>query len=394
MKHLAATMALLLATSPAFAAGGGDSHDTSTRTTVRNYMLAHAPKLQFDPAFTPGQFAEWQGKVTAAMTQLMNHPDKEHAAPKLIKRVKRDGYTVEKWHSYPLAGSVVPFLVLVPDGADASNKSAAVLCIPGWGQSKELLAGERLGNYSLDGEPDSITGMRNMALHYVKQGLIALAIDNPSCGELSDGGVFDYLVTSRFLLENGWSYLGLSSWQDRVALNHLRGRADVDPQRLIVSGFSLGTEPLMVLGALEKDIFAFVYNDIFCRTRERILCADKPDDKGVRQFPNTHEHLVPGFLNYFDFPDLVANLAPRHLICTEGGMDRDFALVERAFEIAGAPGRFTHLSYNDELHPEVPVQTVPGGLTLSDYYSHLFTAPGHYFKKDKVLPWLTTLLQR
>ncbi|MCI9608040.1 MAG: hypothetical protein HFJ94_07705 [Muribaculaceae bacterium] len=394
MRQMAVNIALLLAASSAASANLlTDSIVTSTRQTVVNFMQAHSPDLQFDPSFTREQFKEWQGKVTEEMKKLMKHPQAEYAPPKLVNKVRRDGYTVEKWHSYPLEGSVVPFLVLVPDGVSGEAKTPAVLCIPGWGQSKELLAGERPGNYSLEGEPGKGDDPRSMALHFVRNGIIALAIDNPSCGELSDNGVFDYLVTSRFLLENGWSYLGLSSWQDRVALNHLRNRPDVDTGKLIVSGFSLGTEPLMVLGALEKDIYAYVYNDIFCRTRERILCADKPDDKGVRNFPNTHEHLVPGFLNHFDFPDLVANLAPSYLICTEGGMDRDFGLVKRAFEINDAADRFTHLIYNAEQHPAEPVQTVPTGITLSEYYSYLFTAP-HYFKKDKVLPWLDNLLQR
>ena len=53
-----------------------------------------------------------------------------------------------------------------------------------------------------------------MALRYVKKGLVAVAVDNPSCGELSDNGYFDYLNTSRILLEVGWSYLGLTAWQD------------------------------------------------------------------------------------------------------------------------------------------------------------------------------------
>ena len=157
-----------------------------------------------------------------------------------------------------------------------------------------------------------------MALHYVREGLVAVTVDNPSCGELADDGYFDYLASSRFLLEMGWSYLGLSSWQDRVILEWMKGSPSVRPDRIIVSGFSLGTEPMMALGLLDPSIYAFVYNDFLCRTRERILVMNKPSESGERPFPNTDEHLIPGFLASFDFPDIVAALAPRPVICTEG----------------------------------------------------------------------------
>lgn len=365
---------------------------TSTRQAVKHLMELKKPKLSYDSSFSPEEFEAWQNKVTETMGKLMKHPEKEIAEPIKIKTVKRDGYTVEKWLSFPTEGNIVPFLVLVPDGVDESHPAPAVLCIPGWGQSKEMLAGEKIGNFELENDADTAVSTRNMARHMVENGFIALAIDNPSCGELSDNGNFDYLVTSRFLLENGWSYLGLSSWQDRVALNHLRNRDDVNKDRLIVSGFSLGTEPLMVLGALEPDIFAFVYNDILVRTRERILTVEKPDEKGVRPFPNTDEHLVPEFLNYFDFPDLVANLAPRPVICTEGGMERDFDLITSAYEKCGDPSAFTALKYYSDYPEYQRHDTIPGGINLGEFYSYLGVSPGHYFKVEKVIPWLKCVI--
>ena len=120
-----------------------------------------------------------------------------------------------------------------------------------------------------------------MALRYVKKGLVAVAVDNPSCGELSDNGYFDYLNTSRILLEVGWSYLGLTAWQDWNILNWMKAQSYIDKERVIISGFSLGTEPLMVLGVLDPSIYAFVYNDFLCRTLERILVMTKPDEKAT-----------------------------------------------------------------------------------------------------------------
>ena len=311
-----------------------DGRFQSTRGTVQYMLKQMKPAYAFDPSFTPAEFKEWQSGLRTAMKELMHFPEiADLPAPVCIKTVQRDGYRVEKWESYPLPGSVVPYLVLIPDGVDPGHKAPAVLCIPGFGGSKEGLAGETEGDYELTSFPVEPVKKGAMALHYVKRGLVAVAVDNPSCAELSDNGHFDYLNTSRILLEMGWSYLGLTAYQDWNVLSWMKELDFVNKDRLIVSGFSLGTEPLMVLGTLDPSIYAFVYNDFLCRTLERILVMTKPDPKGIRLFPNSIEHLIPGFLTQFDFPDLVAALAPRPVICTEGGLDRDFDLIRNTLHI-------------------------------------------------------------
>lgn len=373
-----------------------DGRSLRTRGAVEGLMRRNPPRLTFNPAtVSPDSFPTWQAQMKEAMARLMRHPESESAPAKLIKRVARHGYTLEKWESYPLDSTVVPFLVLIPDGVDAAHPAPAAICIPGFGQTKELLAGERSGNYSLDGDADTLAVKNTMALDYVKAGLVAVAVDNPACGELSDDGRFDYLETSRFLLETGWSYLGLSSWQDRVILDWMKTRPYIDRYRIIASGFSLGTEPMMALGLLDESIYAFVYNDFLCRTRERALVMDRPDANGVRAFPNSIEHLIPEFLLEFDFPDIVAALAPRPVICTEGGMDRDFAIVDSAFTAAGAPGNFEWHHYPKFAEPSARVflQAMPSGIDRATFFRLAnVDPPSHYFKSALVIPWLTRLL--
>lgn len=374
-----------------------DGRFLSTRGTVQ-YMLKNVqPAYAFNPSFTPAEFKKWQSGLRDTMKELMRFPQQAAVqAPVCVKTVQRDGYRVEKWESYPQQGSVVPFLVLIPDGVDAKHKLPAVLCIPGFGGSKEGLAGENEGDYELTLSPKEPVKKGAMALHYVKKGLVAVAVDNPSCAELSDNGHFDYLVTSRFLLEMGWSYLGLTAYQDWNVLNWMKTQNYVRKDRIIVSGFSLGTEALMVLGALDPSIYAFVYNDFLCRTLERILVMSKPDDKGVRHFPNSIEHLIPGFLTQFDFPDLVAALAPRPVICTEGGIDRDFDLISKAYKIAGKPDNFTYYHYKKYADPKdrKQIDKVPEGVDLATYFDYANVDPkNHYFKKEWVMPWLEKILK-
>lgn len=106
-------------------------------------------------------------------------------------------------------------------------------------------------------------------------------------------------------------------------LNWMKAQSYIRKDRIVISGFSLGTEPMMVLGVLDKDIYAFVYNDFLCQTQERAVVMTKPDKENRRPFPNSIRHLIPGYWRYFNFPDVVASLAPRPIIFTEGGLDRD-----------------------------------------------------------------------
>ena len=374
-----------------------DGRFQSTRGTVQYMLKQMKPAYAFDPSFTPAEFKEWQSGLRTAMKELMHFPEiADLPAPVCIKTVQRDGYRVEKWESYPLPGSVVPYLVLIPDGVDPGHKAPAVLCIPGFGGSKEGLAGETEGDYELTSFPVEPVKKGAMALHYVKRGLVAVAVDNPSCAELSDNGHFDYLNTSRILLEMGWSYLGLTAYQDWNVLSWMKELDFVNKDRLIVSGFSLGTEPLMVLGTLDPSIYAFVYNDFLCRTLERILVMTKPDPKGIRLFPNFIEHLIPGFLTQFDFPDLVAALAPRPVICTEGGLDRDFDLIRKAYEISGKPDHFTYYHYKKFVDPKdrKQIEQVPEGIDRDTYFNLVNVDPkNHYFKEEWVLPWIDKVLK-
>ena len=374
-----------------------DGRFLSSRGTVQYMLKEMKPAYAFNPDFTETEFKEWQAGLRSAMQELMHFPEiADSPAPVCVRTVKRDGYRIEKWESYPLPGSVVPYLVLIPDGVGSGHKVPAMLCIPGFGGSKEGLAGETEGDYELASSPVEPVKKNAMALHYVKKGFVAVAVDNPSCAELSDNGHFDYLNTSRILLEMGWSYLGLTAWQDWNILNWMKTQNYVDKERIIVSGFSLGTEPLMVLGVLDPSIYAFVYNDFMCRTLERILVMTQPDSKGVRPFPNSIEHLIPGFLKQFDFPDLVAALAPRPVICTEGGLDRDFNLIKKAYRLSGKPDNFTFYHYKKFADPKdrKQLERVPEGVDRDTYFNLANVDPkNHYFKEEWVLPWLDELLK-
>lgn len=376
-----------------------DGRYTSSRAIAPQLMASKPPRLQYKSTFDATQAAEWRKEMSAAMARVMNHPDTATVEkPQLTGTWQRDGYRLERWESYPFAQAVVPFLVLVPDGVSASNPAPAIMCIPGSGQTKELLAGET--RVDLDSSETKPT--RNaQAYEFVKQGYIAVAVDNPACGEpadlevISGGGGWDYVTFSRALLELGWNYLGYASYVDQQILNWMRTMPEARRDRIVVSGFSLGTEPLMALGLMNPDIYAFVYNDFLCTTRERALVMTLPDANGRRPWPNDISHLIPEFLVEFDFPDIVAALAPRPVICTEGGLDRDFKTIADAYATSGAPEAFEYHHYAKFVDPadRVPIDTMPAGINRDTFFRLAnVDPPRHYFQSEHVLPWLKKIL--
>ncbi len=360
-------------------------------------LLDRTPRLEFRPGMKPEEFAGWRDSVQAAMARLMKHPEMPAAAPKKVAETRHDGYRVEKWEAYPMEKAVVSFLVLVPDGITDAEPGAAVLCIPGFGGTKEYLSGVKSGDYTLEQPPVENPSTNAMAREYAKVGLVAVAVDNVSFGEQMDLGKADYLTTSRLLLEADWSYLGFNSFQQRMALEWLKKQPYVDPERIGVSGFSLGTEPMMAMAMLDGDIKAFVYNDFLCRTRERILVLTAVGEDGRRPFPNSLEHLIPGFLLEFDFPDIVAAMAPRPVLMTEGGLDRDFELVGKAYELAGAQGNAEWHHYPKYADPadRKEIEKLPEGLDLQTFFRLVnCDSPSHGFKTALAVPWMKEQLSK
>lgn len=370
----------------------------STYAIVHEMVKDTRPKYAYRPGMSKDEFAQWQDGVRNAMAEIMKFPQVEgQPSPICVKTEKRDGYTLEKWEFYPLPKAVSTFLVLKPD--NLKYGVPGVLCIPGSGGTKEGLAGEP-GICDKVSE-DISNPRRTMAWDMVREGYVAVVVDNAAAGEASDlecygkGWDYDYDVVSRFLLEIGWNWLGYTSYLDMQVLNWMKTQPYIRKDRIVVSGFSLGTEPMMVLGVLDRDIYAFVYNDFLCQTQERAIVMTKPNEETRRPFPNSIRHLIPDYWKYFNFPDVVASLAPRPIILTEGGLDRDFRLVKSAYSDSGHPENVVCYHYPKfaDKTSRVDTEYLEEGLSRESFFEKVNVDPvSHYFKNELILPWLRQVL--
>lgn len=388
--------------------GRPDGRHVSTRG-FQQHLLRHAkPKLAFNPDFTSEEFEQWRSQVRAKLLELMNFPEPvPQPAPRKLWSQQRKGYVLEKWELYPEPGSVVPFLVLIPEHATPENPVPAIMCLPGSSGTKENLAGEPPLVPAF--EPDDrnhdgwLHAERNQqAVQFARAGFVAVAVDHPGNGELSDlamhrGSTMDDRSTlARYFIDMGRNYIALSVFQKQQILTWLREQPHVDGARVAVSGHSLGTEPLLVLAVLDPQIQGIVWNDYLAATIERAKVSTMPNQRGIRPAANWLGHCIPGLWEWFDYPDLVAAFAPRPLIVTEGGPTDSLNLVQTAYQIAGAAENVSIHYYPQYRDPadRRDGKPIPEGLSATEWLDHANVyAAHHYFKAYLAVPWLTGQFQ-
>jgi len=370
---------------PLSAADRPDGRFLTTAGFVQHHLKHLRPRLAFDPTFSVAEAEAWRNEVRGQLRRLLNFPDvPPQPEPRLVAQEPRRGYTLQRWELYPEPYSVVPFLMLVPDDATPQRPAPAVLCFPGSDHPKEATCGEPWNTAW-----QNKWGEHNfMARHVVRQGMIALAFDNPSTAELDDPRVKRWYRQSWELIWLNRSYTGLSVFQKHVALQWLKTRAHVDAARIAVAGHSLGAEPALMLGVLDPDIKAVIWNNQASSWRQELVA------KNLYSFAPWH--YIPDFINWFDYTDLMAALAPTPLMLSEGGRTEDHALIRRAYELSGAARNLAiHFmpGYADEKDCLLDKEPLPEGITEEQYARYANYGPEHYFKDEQALPWLCEILR-
>lgn len=347
-------------------------------------LLRRPPALAYDPALSAAEFPAWQARVRRTLTHLLAFPRvPRQPPPRLLREEPRPGYRLQAWELYPEPGSAVPCLMLVPDGACAARPAPCVLCFPGSDHPKEGLCGEPVPE---PWKPVFRDERQHMALHMVRAGMIAVAFDNPATGELHDPVRSDWKRQADNLAWLGRSYEGLSVFQKRAAFRWLRTRPEVDPDRIAACGFSLGAKPALLLGIVEPRLAAVVWNDQASSWRERILAT--------RMTPVPPWHYIPGFIRWFDYTDLMAALAPRPLLVTEGGRPADHARIRKAYARLGAPARFKVTFMPNFADPAKRSSApLPEDLDPKEYGKYANYDGDHYFKPAVAVPWLRIALK-
>ena len=371
----------------AFQSDRDDGRFVSTAGFLHAYLKRMQPKLAFDPTMSPDEFPAWQEAVRQKLWELMRIPNvPAQPEPKLMWTEQREGHQLQKWEAYPEPFSVVPFLVLVPDGVSQQSPAPAAMCFPGSANSKEALAGEP---ELPDMPPPRPHWEKNrMALLYTQKGIVTVAVDNPGVREVGDTIRPERHEISVNGLWAGRPYECISVTQKLRILDWLKQQPYIDANRIATSGHSLGAKPALVMGVLDPTIKAVVWND-FCSNWRRRAVAENLQRSAIHQY-------IPDFHVWFDYTDLLAALAPRSLAITEGGRTKDMDQIREAYRTLGAEENMEVAYYPKYATPDKrPYDDVelPDGLTPEEYFLYAnVDVPEHSFKPDVAVPWLARQL--
>lgn len=319
---------------------------TETPSAADRNVVPPVPPLRV--AETAAAWTRQQADLRATLERLLGNFPVRPAVPavRVLSREDRGSFTVERFEFSNGLGDTVPGVLLLPNRR--SRPVPGILYCHWHGGEYDK------GKVELF-ETNHTPQLPGQTL--TERGYAVLAIDAACFGERHgrgpDGlkGGAGELSAAKFDLWLGRSLWGRILRDDRMALDYLASRPEVDATRLGAMGMSMGATRTWWLMALDERLKAGVA--VACLTRyQELIEADGLKHHGIYYY-------VPGLLTHFDTEAVVACAAPRALLCLNGDQDAGSPVtgirqIERlaapAWEVLGQPGRFKSRVYEGVGH--------------------------------------------
>lgn len=342
----------------------GESHEPAR-------WLLTAPKI---PDFAaPAFLIDWERgrqEIRAQVCKLLGELPPKPSKPEveILYREARAGHVLEKFVFDNGAGATVPGYLLLPEKLE--GKAPAVLFCH-WHGGEYEIGKEEL--YQARHMPEA-PGPALAARGYVVLGIDAYCFgerNGKGPGGSNETGSAGELSASKFNLWFGRTLWGMILRDDLIALDYLLSRPEVDPERIGVTGISMGATRSWWLMALDERI----------RTGVAVACLTRYQDLLAHQALREHGiyYFVPGMLKHFDTEAIVALIAPRPILLMNG--DRDPGSPVAGIQKIEAAVRPVYRLYERE----------------KNFHSLIYAGLGHVYTGDmwsKTLSWMGQHLNR
>jgi predicted amidohydrolase/lysophospholipase L1-like esterase/dienelactone hydrolase len=308
------------------------------------------------PAFTPPADArDWANRrpqVKKAVEDSLGDWPPRPSPPqvRLVSRELRPGFTLERVGLDDGLGGEISALLLIPDKREP--KAAAIL----W-----LHSSTPDGNQLIT--PDTNGGPESLGEVFVKKGYVVLAPDAAWYGGRATTGPSGVAEAGRLAqdpLHKLDLWFGRTLWgrfvrDDRIALDYLCSRPEVDAKRIGATGMSMGSTRSWWLAAVDDRVAATV--GVACLTRYQNLIAH-----GQLRQHGTY-YFAYGLLKHFDVEGVLSLIAPRPYLALTGDLDAGSPadgirvledLVGRTYAALGASDRFRSVIYPGLGHTYTP----------------------------------------
>ena len=289
-----------------------------------DYHLKYLASLKPEMAYKKGEEpVSWQRKFRARLKELLGDFPKKKAPlkPKILERKEFRDYFRERLVFTSELFADVPAYLLIPK--NVSLPTPAVICLQGHSPGMHISIGEARSKH----DKESIAGDRDFAIQSVKEGYLALAIEQRCFGERketkqkarSSHGCEDAAMHSLIL---GKTLIGERVWDIVRGIDYLEKRKEVDKNRIACLGNSGGGTITFFSACIDKRIKVAVPSCYYCDFSHSIM-----------RIYHCTDNYVPGIMRLADMGDLGGLIAPRALIVVAGEKDPIFPIegVREAF---------------------------------------------------------------
>ena len=305
----------------------GDEHLYPDRWTERLFR-DHERRYAYDGE-TGTALAAWQDEFRTALRSALGFPVIADAgvpslAPERVETVAADGYERQRWTLRTETGFRLPFYFLVPDDVDPPYP--VVVALHGHGEGGTAVT---VGAPATEEQRRAVDEEnRDFARQAVERGYAALAPTMRGLGDLANEADEELGYRTCHTLQLHAQLFGRSLAGDRVwdvtrVLDFVDERADLDEERVTVTGHSGGGTAALFTAAVDERVDVAAVSSYVCTFADSIAAMD-----------HCECNYVPGVLGLGELYDVAGLVAPRPLVAVNGAEDHIFPIegTRRAFE--------------------------------------------------------------
>jgi len=293
----------------------------------------------------PRDLEAWKAEGRAKVFDLMSYrPEVTHPRAQIVDRVDKGMYVLERLSFWTTPDVEVPCYFLIPKRAKLPVPAVVALHDHGgfyyWGKEKlvetenehPMLNVYRQEYYDGTSFPASLAqrGYAVIVIDMFYHGERRLILDEDIENGTNDRGKLESEETIRTInaragkseevvfrniIDSGFTWGGVLAWDDIRTVDYLRTRPEVDPSRIACAGLSCGGWRAVFLAGLDPRIKAACVVGWMTSFRNLIPHYE------IYTVPSA---MVPGILEYMDYPDVASLAMPTPLLVVHGQRDTLF----------------------------------------------------------------------
>lgn len=224
---------------------GQPDSDSPGDTLIQAYLAAEAKRIDAQFEDDLESLEQLQDRLPQYRQQYMHMlglwplPERTPLKATVTGTLKGDGFTVEMLHYQSMPGLYVTGNLYRPSRTETDQRLPAVLYVCG---------------HSHRGRDGNKTAFQSHGIWLARHGYVCLVVDTLQLGEIAAVHHGTYREGRWWWHGRGYTSAGVECWNGVRGIDYLVSRADVDPQRIGVTGISGGGAATFWIAAADERV--------------------------------------------------------------------------------------------------------------------------------------------